>query len=130
MEQWSSDIWVAIVVAFIVGVIIGVIILRATNGNIKKQHLLEKELRKIKASQEEQKSQLEKHFQGSVNLLSTLAEDYKKLYAHLAQGSQTLLPEETNHKIKFFNLEDEKINEITKEKPKDYSEGSSGLLKS
>ncbi|QGM80804.1 YhcB family protein [Otariodibacter oris] len=130
MEQWSSDIWIAVVAAFVVGAIIGAVILRATNGNVKKQHVLQKELKEARASQEEHKAQLEQHFQESANLLSTLAEDYKKLYTHLAQSSQTLLPEEVNHKIEFFKQEDEKSEEITKEEPKDYSEGSSGLLKS
>ena len=131
MEQWSNQIWLAIAAAFIVGFIIGYVVLRATNSNVQKQQKLENELKSTTAKLDAQKEQLEQHFQQSANLLATLAEDYKKLYTHLAKGSQSLLPDEATQKIEFFKqpqLEEKVTTEDTQ--PKDYSEGSSGILKS
>lgn len=145
--QWSSELWTAIIISFFVGVAVGYLILLTTNANAKKQQKLEVDLNTATQKMEEQKQQLEKHFEESAHLLSMLAQDYKKLYTHLAQSSQTLLPE-TTAKLKFFQqpqpeekqaIESEKNAEVvetaqsTEEKynpPKDYSEGSSGLLKS
>lgn len=129
MEQWSGNVWTAIIAAFVVGIILGYVILRATNISLQKQKKLEADLKQASEKFDEQKQQLEKHFEQSAALLSTLAEDYKKLYSHLAQGSQQLLPEE--NKIEFFQkpqLTSKAVEEDTQ--PKDYSEGSSGLLKS
>ncbi|KAE9541476.1 YhcB family protein [Ursidibacter maritimus] len=130
MEQWSNDIWLAILAAFIVGIIIGYVVLKATNANAQKQQKLENELKTATAKLDAQKEQLEEHFQQSANLLATLAEDYKKLYTHLAKGSQNLLPNEATQKIEFFQqsqLSEKPINDD--KQPKDYSEGSSGILK-
>lgn len=135
LEQWPTQIWLAIASAFIIGCIIGYVVLRTTNGSVKKQQQLTNELKAANAKIEQQKGQLEQHFQESATLLSTLAEDYKKLYTHLATSSQTLLPDETQQKIAFFQqpqLENgaEKNAGSDDDQPKDYSEGASGILKS
>ncbi|KMK52356.1 membrane protein [[Actinobacillus] muris] len=128
--QWSNDVWLAIIAAFVIGAIIGYVILRATNVSMQKQHKLEQELKAANTKIDEQKTQLEKHFEQSANLLATLAEDYKKLYTHLSEGSQTLLPEESD-KIAFFQQPQlEEKEPENDDQPKDYSEGSSGILKS
>lgn len=131
MEQWTTDVWAAIMAAFIVGVVVGGTLVRVFNSNVRKQHELEKTLKQTKADVEAQKQTLEQHFEQSAQLLSTLASDYKKLYAHLAQSSEKLLPE-TAKNIEFFQqarlpVQTEKVEE---DQPRDYSEGSSGLLKS
>lgn len=158
--QWSNEIWTAVIIAFFVGVAIGYLILMTTNANAKKQQKLEVELNAATQQITQQKQQLEQHFEQSAKLLSTMVEDYKKLYNHLAQSSQTLLPE-TTAKLEFFQqaqlegdilqetepttpttqTQDESLTESeeniveTKQKeeknqPKDYTEGSSGILKS
>ncbi|QIM66578.1 hypothetical protein A4G16_03930 [Mannheimia granulomatis] len=130
MEQWTIDVWAAIGAAFIVGAVIGCTMVRVFHSGVKKQHDLEQQLKQTKTVVEEQKQKLEQHFEQSAQLLSTLATDYKKLYAHLAQSSEQLLPETA--KIEFFqqaqlSVKTEKTEE---DQPRDYSEGSSGLLKS
>lgn len=131
MEQWSNEIWLAIIAALVVGFIAGYVTLRATNANVQKQQQLATDLKTANEKIDQQKEQLEKHFHQSAALLATLAEDYKKLYSHLAEGSQALLPEETNKKIEFFQPQIEEKVEHKEAPPKDYSaEGSSGLLKS
>ncbi|EFL79714.1 YhcB family protein [Actinobacillus pleuropneumoniae] len=129
MEQWTPDVWLAIGAAFFVGIIVGCAIVRVLKGNVKQHIQLETELKATKEKVEEQKQQLEQHFEQSAALLSTLAEDYKKLYTHLANGSEKLVPEAKQ--AEFFKQpqithNDENTNG---DQPRDYSEGSSGLLK-
>lgn len=129
MEHWTSDIWGAVIAAFIVGLLLGYVVIRATKGSVQKQLKIEAELKAANTQLEAQKQQLEQHFSQSATLLATLAEDYKKLYQHLAKGSENLLPTET--KIEFFQQPQLENKAATEENPpKDYSEGSSGLLKS
>lgn len=145
--QWFNELWTANIISFFVGMVVGYLILLTTNANAKKQQKLEVDLKAANQKLEAQQQQLEKHFEESANLLSNLAQDYKKLYTHLAQSSQTLLPE-TTAKLEFFQqpqLEEKQSAEYkenedvvetaqsTEKKdnpPKDYSEGSSGILKS
>ncbi|HDL5780710.1 TPA: YhcB family protein, partial [Mannheimia haemolytica] len=128
MEQWTTDVWAAIMAAFIVGAVIGCTLVRVFNSSVRKQHELEKELKQTKTQVDEQKQKLEQHFEQSAQLLSSLASDYKKLYTHLAQSSEKLLPEASKN-ITFFQqtklpIPAEKTEE---DQPRDYSEGSSGL---
>lgn len=131
MEQWTSDVWAAIAAAFIVGTVVGCTLVRVFNSNVRKQHELERELKQTKTQVDKQKQQIEQHFEQSAQLLSTLASDYKKLYAHLAQSSEKLLPENAKN-IEFFQQAQLPVQSDKSEEgqPRDYSEGSSGLLKS
>lgn len=129
MGQWTPDVWSAIGVAFVIGIIVGCVIVRAFKGNVQQHIQLENELKETKTKVEEQKQQLEQHFEQSAALLSTLAEDYKKLYQHLAKGSEKLLPEA--EQLDFFKQSQlPPKHENSEDQPRDYSEGSSGLLKS
>lgn len=130
MESWTSDIWAAISAAFIIGAVLGAILVRAFNSNVKKQHELEKTLKQAKANINEKNQQLEKHFEQSAQLLSTLATDYKKLYAHLAQSAEKLLPENAKN-IEFFQQTQlpAQPKKTEEDQPRDYSESPSGLLK-
>lgn len=132
MEHWTNDVWSAIAAAFVIGFIIGYALLRMTKGNVQKNIQLEAELKQASAKIDEQKQQLEQHFSQSATLLTTLAEDYKKLYDHLAKSSETLLPDVD--KSAYFSqpalLKPDAEPQNKDNPPRDYSEGSSGLLKS
>ena len=125
MTEWTTAVWGAVGSALVVGLAVGVILVRFTSRNVQKQLQLESDLKAMKSKVEEQKHQLEQHFAHSATLLSTLAEDYKKLYTHLAQSSSQLLPEE--QQTEFFKLTQKDVPD--ENQPRDYSEGSSGLLK-
>ncbi len=129
MTEWTAAVWGAIGSAFAVGLFVGVIFTRFTHRNIQKQLKLEADLKSMQAQANEQNQQLEKHFAHSATLLTTLAEDYKKLYDHLAQGSAQLLTKEQQEA--YFKLNQNALTNETNDEhqPRDYSEGSSGLLK-
>jgi hypothetical protein len=132
MQSWTPEMWRATLLGLVVGFAIGYFLLRFTKGSVKKQVKTETELRQLKAQLENQKQQLEKHFAESANLLKTLAQDYQHLYQHFAGASVQLLPE-LDEKALFqaqnVGGADETSTAVSDDQPKDYSEGSSGLLK-
>ena len=132
MQSWTPEMWRAALLGLVVGFAIGYFLLRFTKGSVKKQVKTETELRQLKAQLENQKQQLEKHFAESANLLKTLAQDYQHLYQHFAGAAVQLLPE-LDEKALFQaqNVDgaDETSTAVSDDQPKDYSEGSSGLLK-
>lgn len=132
MQSWTPEMWRAALLGLVVGFAIGYFLLRFTKGSVKKQVKTETELRQLKAQLENQKQQLEKHFAESANLLKTLAQDYQHLYQHFAGASVQLLPE-LDEKALFqaqnVGGADETSTAVSDDRPKDYSEGSSGLLK-
>lgn len=132
MQSWTPEMWRAALLGLVVGFAIGYFLLRFTKGSVKKQVKTETELRVLKEQLENQKQQLEKHFAESANLLKTLAQDYQHLYQHFAGASVQLLPE-LDEKALFqaqnVGGADETSTAVSDDQPKDYSEGSSGLLK-
>ena len=132
MQTWTAEMWQAALIGLVVGFVIGYFLLRLTKESAKKQVKTEAELRVAKEQLESQKQQLEKHFAESADLLKSLAQDYQKLYQHLAHSSTQLLPELNDSTLFQHSLLDEKGNvpqSKTEDPPKDYSEGSSGLFK-
>ncbi|AKD37647.1 hypothetical protein I926_01585 [Pasteurella multocida subsp. multocida OH4807] len=134
MQNWTPEIWQAGLVGLIIGLIIGYLFLRFTKDSVKKQVKTETELQKVKNQLDLQKQELEKHFAESAELLKNIAQDYQKLYTHLATSSTQLLPELTNKPL--FSQEligqhttEQPLHLSSDEQPRDYSEGSSGLLK-
>lgn len=132
MQSWTPEMWRAALLGLVVGFAIGYFLLRFTKGSVKKQVKTETELRVLKEQLENQKQQLEKHFAESANLLKRLAQDYQHLYQHFAGASVQLLPE-LDEKALFqaqnVGGTDETSTAVSDDQPKDYSEGSSGLLK-
>jgi len=94
MQSWTTEMWQAALIGLVVGFVIGYFLLRLTKESAKKQVKTEAELRAAKEQLENQKQQLEKHFSESADLLKSLAQDYQKLYQHLAQSSNQLLTDE------------------------------------
>lgn len=136
MQNWTPEIWQIALISFIVGFILAYLLLRFTKDSIKKQVKTESELQKVKSELDQQKQNLEKHFSESAALLKTLAQDYQKLYQHLANSSSELLPQLENKPLFDNLLTNQNVEErVTVETnteenpPRDYSEGSSGILK-
>ncbi len=116
MQEWTNEMWLIAVAAFVIGLIVGYVLLGLTKGSVKKFTQLEKEFKKLKAEKEVKETQLETHFSESAELLSTLAKDYKKLYTHLADSSEKLLPEAQSIELfKELQLESNKEDKQSKE---------------
>ena len=143
MQNWTPEMWQAALIGLIIGWVLAYVLLRLTKDSVKKQIKTEAELQQVQTELNNQKQQLEKHFAESAELLKTLAQDYQKLYRHLATSSTQFLPELTNNPLFEQNLISAESSENTenntektdedikaeKDAPRDYSEGSSGILK-
>lgn len=143
MQNWTPEMWQAALIGLIIGWVLAYVLLRLTKDSVKKQIKTEAELQQVQTELNNQKQQLEKHFAESAELLKTLAHDYQKLYRHLATSSTQFLPELTNNPLFEQNLISAESSEKTenntekteedikaeKDAPRDYSEGSSGILK-
>ena len=143
MQNWTPEMWQAALIGLIIGWVLAYVLLRLTKDSVKKQIKTEAELQQVQTELNNQKQQLEKHFAESADLLKTLAQDYQKLYRHLATSSTQFLPELTNTPLFEQNLISAESSEKTenntekteedikaeKDAPRDYSEGSSGILK-
>lgn len=128
MENWTNEIWTAIGIAFAAGLILGYVILRLTKASVKHQAKTESELKSVKAQLDAQTAHIEKHFAESAELFKTLIGDYQKLYRHYAASSDHLLGGK-DHKGLFTQQLITAQEKSGDEQPRDYSEGSSGLLK-
>ena len=143
MQNWTPEMWQAALIGLIIGWVLAYVLLRLTKDSVKKQIKTEAELQQVQTELNNQKQQLEKHFAESAELLKTFAQDYQKLYRHLATSSTQFLPELTNNPLFEQNLISAESSEKTenntekteedikaeKDAPRDYSEGSSGILK-
>ena len=143
MQNWTPEMWQAALIGLIIGWVLAYVLLRLTKDSVKKQIKTEAELQQVQTELNNQKQQVEKHFAESAELLKTLAQDYQKLYRHLATSSTQFLPELTNNPLFEQNLISAESSEKTenntekteedikaeKDAPRDYSEGSSGILK-
>ena len=143
MQNGTPEMWQAALIGLIIGWVLAYVLLRLTKDSVKKQIKTEAELQQVQTELNNQKQQLEKHFAESADLLKTLAQDYQKLYRHLATSSTQFLPELTNNPLFEQNLISAESSENTenntekteedikaeKDAPRDYSEGSSGILK-
>lgn len=133
MQNWTTEIWLAIGGGFALGFIFAYVLISLTKSSVKKQAETEMELKRVKEELLNKQVQLEKHFAESADLFKTLAQDYQKIYRHLAKSSETLLPDAGNKAffLQSFMTSDKSTADIntTEEAPKDYKEGSSGILK-
>lgn len=123
-------------VGLVIGIIIGIIIARVMTPEYKKHKQLQKELETAKFELEQHRQDLSDHFSNSAEMLDTLGKNYTKLYQHMAQTSSDLLPNIPKQDNPFITQtaeapseEQRKPEEAPEVQPKDYANGSTGLLK-
>ncbi|MFP1723766.1 Z-ring associated protein ZapG [Lonsdalea quercina] len=125
--------WEYALIGLVIGVIIGAVAMRFGNRKLRQQQVLQHELEKSKADLEQYRQELVSHFARSAELLDNMADDYRKLYQHMAKSSNELLPEEQSRENPFnyrlTEAESDNDQVPVKMPPRDYSESASGLLR-
>ncbi|OSN09247.1 cytochrome D ubiquinol oxidase subunit III [Lonsdalea britannica] len=125
--------WEYALIGFVIGVIIGAVAMRYGNRKLRQQQVLQHELEKSKADLEQYRQELVSHFARSAELLDNMADDYRKLYQHMAKSSNDLLPEgpsrENPFNYRLTEAESDNDQVPVKMPPRDYSESASGLLR-
>ena len=128
----AASLWTSACIGLAVGIVITYLILRLTKGSVKKQAQTESELQQTKSALQKQEELLEKHFAESADLFKVLAQDYQKIYRHMAKSSDELMPDAKTKGLflQSFMNSDKSTADVEKDhQPRDYSEGSSGLFK-
>ncbi|MGV3001163.1 Z-ring associated protein ZapG [Vibrio sp.] len=123
-------------VGLVIGIIIGIIVARLMTPEYKKHKQLQKELETAKFELEQHRQDLSDHFSNAAEMLDTLGKNYTKLYQHMAQTSTDLLPNIPKQDNPFITQTTEEPSEAPSKpeetpeiQPKDYANGSTGLLK-
>ncbi|MBT0725818.1 Z-ring associated protein ZapG [Rosenbergiella australiborealis] len=125
--------WEYGLIGLVVGVIVGVVITRFGSRKLRDQHALQYELEKTKDELKEFKQELNGHFVRSAELLENMSQNYQELYQHMSSTTKVLLPEQTAQSNPFVwqqTSATHQTDESLAEMPRDYSEKSSGLLRS
>lgn len=113
------------------GVVVGTLGMRFLNPKLREQKILQTQLERNKADLEQYRQELIDYFAHSSELLDNMAQDYRKLYQHIAKNSNQLLPDlPLKNNLSHPPLtEVDSINSAEKIKipPRDYSDGSSAF---
>ncbi|KAB7691680.1 MULTISPECIES: Z-ring associated protein ZapG [Plesiomonas] len=114
---------------FILGLAAGFVLARLTQTDLRKQKKMQSELEKNKYELEQYRQELTDHFAHSAELLDNMANDYRKLYQHMAKTSNQLLPEQPKQDNPFrYRLTEADNDQAPISMPRDYSDEHSGLL--
>ncbi len=85
--------WEYGLISFILGVAVGALGMRFLNPKLREQKILQTQLERNKADLEQYRQELIDYFAHSSELLDNMAQDYRKLYQHIAKNSNQLLPD-------------------------------------
>lgn len=94
MYEFSSLLMAALV-ALAVGAGLGVLLSRRFSVDGKKQRELERSVDKLLQQQKDYQHEVVAHFTDTAKLLNNLAESYRDVHNHLAQGASELCADET-----------------------------------
>ncbi|WP_225639196.1 Z-ring associated protein ZapG [Candidatus Profftia sp. (ex Adelges kitamiensis)] len=122
--------WEYILIGLVFGILIGVILMHFSNPKPYHQQMLKNELEKSKNELAQYRQELVGHFAHSAELLENMNNNYRQIYDHMMTSSKNLLPgtPQQNNPFRY------RLNSIENDQlpiefpPRDYSEGSSGIL--
>ncbi|TEA26757.1 ZapG family protein [Candidatus Schmidhempelia bombi] len=110
-----------------IGVILGFIIFNFFSPKARRYHAIKKELDLTKQALQSQKQIVVKHFAYSAELLDNLAKDFRHLYQHVAENSNTILSKFDLDSPTFTSTDEAKktflkhSSEELQKQPKDYT---------
>lgn len=116
-----------LIIGITIGVILGFIIFNFFSPKARRYHTIKKELNLTKQELLSQKQMLVKHFAYSAELLDNLAKDFRHLYQHVAESSNTILSNTDMNDPYFSRRDDERktflnhSSEALRKQPKDYT---------
>jgi uncharacterized membrane-anchored protein YhcB (DUF1043 family) len=85
-----DPVWLFSGIALVIGFILGAIIQMLLNPKASDIEKLKSELELARSEMEQYKSNVNRHFNKTSDLVNELTQDYVKVYQHLAEGAQTL----------------------------------------
>mgnify|MGYP000206318372 CR=1 FL=1 len=137
--------WTIYILFLVIGAVIGFAIAKLMAPSDKSDSAAIAKNQQLEAELQQYKQDVEQHFSDSADLLGNMAQEYSKVYSHMAQAQQSLLPDsDLTIKIPFVeekepSLVKEAIEEVEIEaaandakaesaQPNDYVTGSHGII--
>lgn len=129
----SNEMILYLVAAFILGLVLGGVLTGVLQPKSRRYKKVKQELEKCQEELMTQKQTMAKHFSHSAELLDNLAKDFRKLYQHMAENSQTILADSAIDEPAIIEQEADLILSseapLESQPPKDYPNKPTGLLK-
>ncbi len=86
----ENSIWQIVLLALTAGILIGALAYRLLMSSVKDVDKIKAELNDARQELDQYKSGVTQHFDKTAELVNDLAQNYVKVYQHLAEGAQTL----------------------------------------
>jgi uncharacterized membrane-anchored protein YhcB (DUF1043 family) len=86
----ANTLILAVIVALLLGLGIGALISRRLSPDTRRQRELERDLERVLEQQRDYQVEVSEHFADTGKLLGTLAESYRNVHNHLAEGAGRL----------------------------------------
>ena len=127
----NSEIMIYLIIGLILGIIIGIILTNIFSPKARKFNKLQVECDESKQQLIAQKQIIVKHFAHSAEILDNMANDFRRLYQHMAENSGKFTSENDMPVMGLDANNDATLKKqfTIKKQPKDYSDDPSGLLK-
>ncbi|OCG59311.1 hypothetical protein A9G41_05160 [Gilliamella sp. Nev5-1] len=127
----DKDMLTYLIIGLVIGFIIGFIFVNVISPKARKYTKVKHELEQAKDELIAQKQMIAKHFSHSAEILDSMANDFRRLYQHMAESSGQFIDSDNVSSLDFDSSSNpHETKEITLDKqPRDYSDNSSGLFK-
>lgn len=136
--------WTISILFLVIGAMIGFFISQLKTKNQDNQGTTQAQLHQAQTELAQYRQDMADHFADSATLMNQMANDYNKIYRHMLQSQQTLLPDTHPQQAGFMaelatatddvgavihagNIEDHS-NQNQSEPPNDYARGSHGII--
>ena len=88
--EFEYSVWQISIIALIAGAMIGALVYRLLSPSVKQAGKIHSELRAAREELNNYKAGVTQHFDKTAELVNDLAQNYVKVYQHLAEGAKTL----------------------------------------
>lgn len=122
----DNTLILAAIVALFVGLGIGALVSRRLSPDTRRQRELERDLERVLEQQRDYQTEVSEHFADTGKLLGTLAESYRNVHNHLAEGAGRLAAANNDAQLTplpDFSTGNAKTGEVTEpfQPPLDYA---------
>lgn len=128
----DKQMMIYLVIGLVIGFVLGIILTNVFSSKGRKFAQVKRQLEETEEQLKVQKQTIVKYFSHSAEILDNMANDFRRLYQHMAENSGKFTSENDMPVMGLdANNKDATIKKqfTIKKQPKDYSDDPSGLLK-
>ncbi|MDT8397154.1 MAG: DUF1043 family protein [Pseudomonadales bacterium] len=102
-------IWLIGTLCFAVGLCSGAVLFRQFKSDTTKIRALQEQLANTQSEYASYREEVNTHFHTSSRLFSSLGQNYRELYRHMADSANALCPEDVPGQLSLSNLDSERL---------------------